>query len=523
MVYELKIFVIFTLFSLAAYVAMRLSFGVGKYTVPQLVAYVGLFSVAIFTHNTYLVFLFVFLLKFLYLKNDIEKNILFFIFLYPLIPISTVVPFLNPGGAYFVDLNFQRVLALVLLLPLFLPIRRLAADKPDLYKWDLVFLFLGMIFLVGEFRERSEFEVTLFSSIRDATGFVLDVVIPYLVISRGLQTFKQMGFLAQSIVFSGLIVAFAGVAEAGFSWKVYYEVGAALSDYRIADYEAMYEFRQGILRVSSSLTHPITLGFYMTFVIGFVLFLFVKYRVNIIRRVVVLAPILFVVYATGSRGAMVGAALLIITYVYYSFNRAFRKLLFVQAVVIGGAAVFFYLNPAVFSNDTQLDQLDSHGTFEYRARLAEVALEVIPENLYWGTRTYRDNPKMQELVQGQGIIDMVNGYINITIEYGLVAMILFILLMLRALVVGGRWVSLGDEFESPQHKFLGVAVITILLSMALQFAFTSFVGFVFVYLWLVFALARNFRYVLENTYDEIDANNGELPELDESSVIADSR
>lgn len=519
MVYELKIFIVFTIFSLAAYVAMRLSFGSGKYTLPQLVAYLVLCAVAIFTHNAYLVFAYVFLLKFLYLKNDIEKNILFFIFLFPLIPISTVVPFLNPGGAYFVDLSFQRVLALVLLFPLIFPIRNMAAEKPDLYKWDLVFLFLALIFLVGTFRERSEFEVTIFSSIREALGFILDVVIPYIVLSRGLQTFKQMGLLAQAIVFSGLIVAFAAIVEAAMSWKVYYEIGAALSDYRIAAIEAMYEFRGGILRVSASLTHPITLGFYMTFVIGFAIFMFVKHKVNIIRRMIVLLPMLAVVFATGSRGAWVGAGLLVVTYIFYSFNRAFRKLLFVQAIVLGGAGVFLYLNPAVYSNNTQLDELDTHGTFEYRARLAEVALEVIPENLYWGTRTFRDNPKMQELVQGQGIIDMVNGYVSITIEYGLIAMLLFAIMMIRALVVGGRWVALGDEFESAQHKFLGVAIITILLSMALQFSFTSFIGFVYVYLWLVFALARNFRYVLENTYDEIDANEGRLPDdMDDAAL-----
>lgn len=504
MMQDLKVFIIFAFFSIASYLVMRLAFGKDKYSKPQLFAFIGFASVAVFTHSAYLVFLYVFLLKVLYLKNDVEKNVLFFLFLYPFLQMNVIVPFLSPGSIYLIDLNFQRILSLFLLFPLVFSIR--ASDREDVsyLKFDIFFLLLSVIFLVSFFRESSAFEVTTFFSIREVLGYILDVIIPYFILSRALYRFEQTGVLARSIVFGGLIVAVSALIEAGLGWRFYHDMGTSLSDYMFATYENAYEVRGGVLRVSSSLGHPITLGFYLSIVVGFTMFLSAYEKVSVLKKLLVFSIFGLAIFATGSRGAWVGGALLLSTYVFYSFNRAFRKVLFFQLLVLGATLSFVYFNPAVFSNETKYSDLDSHGTFEYRAQLAEVALEVIPENLMWGSKTYRDHPKMQELIQGQGIIDMVNGYINITIEYGLVAFLLFVAMLFKALITGARWVAFGDDLENKSVSFLGVALISILLSLSLQLAFTSFSSFIVLYIWIVFALARNLSYILGNSYIKFD-------------------
>lgn len=512
---DIKIFLTLALCAVGAFFLARLAFGRSEIDRAQIIAYVGMMLVAIFTKNAYAIFAVVLILKVVYLKGDLQRNLLFFVFLFPLMPVNVIQPFLSPGTAYFIDLNLQRVLTLFLLVPVLPTIRQMAQEKPGFYKLDLVFMALAAIFFVSFFREHSLYQVTLFFGVRESIGFLLDIAIPYFVLSRGLQHFGQLTQFARSIVLSGLLIALSGLFEAGMVWKFYFQLGSNVSSYAIAAIDSMYEWRGGFLRVSSSLGHPITFGFYMTLVMGFALFLLVYHRANFGKKAVILGLLAIGIFLTGSRGAWIGGGFLLMSYLFYSLGRGLRQLLIIQAVVVAVAVGLMYWNPASLKSSDQLDSIDQHGTFEYRARLFSTAIEVIPENLWWGTRTFRDHPKMQTMIQGQGIVDMVNGYIAIAIEYGIVALGLFAIMMLRVVTVGGKWVSLGDDYQYAAYRYLGAALITILLSFALQFAFTSYNGFVVNYLWLLFAFAKGFNYVYLDTLDAIDENDGAVPEYSE--------
>lgn len=502
MIHNLFLLGLLGTFVLGAWVIMRLAFEENSQIKPLFFVYIFLLGVAVFTRSAWVLFAGVLLVKLFYAKNDVHKNILLFLFLYPLIPNNAVVPFLSPGTIYVLDLNFQRVLALVLLLPLFFPIRRELEKTPGLFKLDLTFLAIVLVFVAGTFRERTEFDVTVFFGIRESMGFFLDAIVPYYIISRGFHRFQDWRILGGVIVFSGLILAIAGLGEAALSWKFYNDLGQSLSSYQLSAIDSLYEFRGGILRISGSLVHPIAYGFVMTFVLGFTVFLSSAERINPIKRLMVFSPMVLAVIATGSRGALLGMLIVLMTAFFFSFGKGLRKLLILQTVVFGGVLAFIYLNPAVFSSDASLSDVDTHGTFEYRAKLAEAVLKVIPDHPLWGSRTYKDHPAMQDLVQGQGIIDMVNGFAQVALDYGLVGLFLFMVLALRAIFVGLRWVSLGEELENNEYKFLGVAFLTVTLAMLVQFAFTSFIGFIYAYFWILFSLSKNARLVFSNTEEE---------------------
>ncbi|MBI1393695.1 MAG: hypothetical protein GC152_13225 [Alphaproteobacteria bacterium] len=67
----------------------------------------------------------------------------------------------------------------------------------------------------------------------------------------------------------------------------------------------------------------------------------------------------------------------------------------------------------------------STDTFDYRTRLFEISTGVIAQNPWFGIADPASHPDMQVLVQGQGIVDLVNSYLAIALNYGLVGLGLF--------------------------------------------------------------------------------------------------
>jgi O-antigen ligase len=61
----------------------------------------------------------------------------------------------------------------------------------------------------------------------------------------------------------------------------------------------------------------------------------------------------------------------------------------------------------------------------YRQRLMEISIQVIMQNPFFGETTFRQASELQVLRQGQGIIDVVNTYLRVGMESGLVGLSLF--------------------------------------------------------------------------------------------------
>lgn len=62
---------------------------------------------------------------------------------------------------------------------------------------------------------------------------------------------------------------------------------------------------------------------------------------------------------------------------------------------------------------------------DYREKLLENSIIVIKRNPLLGTVNYYKDPEMQEMIQGQGIIDIVNTYLQVSLKYGLIGLGLF--------------------------------------------------------------------------------------------------
>jgi O-antigen ligase len=80
------------------------------------------------------------------------------------------------------------------------------------------------------------------------------------------------------------------------------------------------------------------------------------------------------------------------------------------------------LDALTFSNATAAITEDS---VAYRQRLVQVAIQIVLQNPFFGAYNYIYSSALQELKQGEGIIDIVNSYVAIALASGLVGLSLF--------------------------------------------------------------------------------------------------
>ncbi len=411
--------------------------------IPFVIVWALMVVVLFFVQNSIAVMGFLVLLKVIYLKNDPTRNIAFFFLLFASMPMSIEFPLVP--GVNLLDVNLLQMMTIIFLIPVMLKILispGFEVNKPDF----AVMIFVG--FLIGsKFRETSEYDFTYFQAVRDVAVVLFTVVIPYFVISRGIRSFQELDKVLVGLLFGGLAMAAFAYFEAILIWRPYVDLGTRIGTMNVL--ESMYDVRGGILRVTGTMTGPISFGFYLTMVMGAMFYFLKKNHVakplGILFALFVLVPI----FLTGSRAALLGGLLFVAFYFLFTLSQGARRLLMIPLVVVAFTGALLQ-GTEQKGGDTELKEVDQYGTFDYRAKLFETSLEVIPDHLLLGTRKYRNDDRMKKLVQGQGIIDMVNGFIHITIEYGLIALLVFAYILFRS------YRTLRARIDSGGERIIGL-------------------------------------------------------------------
>jgi len=500
-VQELKIFTVFLAVGGVSSFAYLIAFGRYKYLIPIMLAWMSIVASVFFIKTIWAAFLVVLLIKLIFVKNDIEKSIVFFLSLLPVIPASFLFPFVKPGLLYFMDLNMPMVLAMVFLLPLIPKI--VAESEEGVYRTDLLFLFLMAIFVFGAFRERYEFQITFFAGARDVFVTLFSFFIPYYVLSRGLRGIETVNHVVKGLVVTGTYIAMFAFVEAILKWKIYTELGGYLSAFTAGSLHNLYEVRYGLLRVAVSLTHPITLGFYLSFIFGLAVYLLRVEKATRLGYMLFYGLFVGAMYLTVSRGAWVGFAALLFVLLVYKLSPKVRIILLLLSVVLSPLLSFVDMGESQPSSSTSSDGVDEFGTMEYRYNLALASFKVIPRQFFFGSRTYKEYPEMQELEQGQKIIDIVNGYLHIALDYGMLALAVFLVLVMRSALEGVRSHQYGRDYENEQFEYLGISLVAITYSLAIQLAFTSFGGEVAAFLFITMALSRSMKFSREEIEEDL--------------------
>jgi hypothetical protein len=189
-----------------------------------------------------------------------------------------------------------------------------------------------------------------------------------------------------------------------------------------------------------------------------------------------------------SRGPWVGALLIVLVAAITgqrSGSRTF-KLLLAGGFVLVAVAMSPYADKLV-AFVPFIGEVDEFNV-SYRQLILDVSWQVILENPFFGTPHFLSNPLMEQLRQGQGIIDLVNSYIVVALFTGLVGLFMFMGVfastMLPLFSAIGRAGRLSPELEA-----IGRSLLAALVGVMFMIATVSSVLSVPTIYWSLCALA----------------------------------
>lgn len=416
----------------------------------------------------------------LYLAGRREHNpmALFYMLLFLIPPASLQVPGFGLVN-YLVDLNHIRLLSLCVLLPAALALRRRGDTLRFGRTWPDRLLAAGLL-LISVLYLR---ETTLTDTLRQTLYLFIDVLLPYYVASRGLRQISDFKDTLLAFVLASFLLALIGVAEYVRHWLLY----SALIDAMGVPWSMSgYLSRGGSLRASVTTGQAIVLGYVMSVAIGLFLFLqgYLRRPWQRVMGALLLAAGLF---APLSRGPWIGAMVIVVVFIALG-RGALRRLVLLAAA----GMLALPLLTAVPGGDKVLDLLPFIGSVDkenitYRERLMDNSWIVIQRNPLFGSFDFRNTPEMQSMIQGEGIIDIVNTYINLALRVGLVGLGLFVAFF-AAVLHGIRKAMRSFPDKDDERRQLGRALLATLVGILVIIFTVSSITFIPVVYWTIAGL-----------------------------------
>ena len=124
------------------------------------------------------------------------------------------------------------------------------------------------------------------------------------------------------------------------------------------------------------------------------------------------------------------------------------------------------------------------GNVDYREKLITNSMIVIQRNPWFGSTDFLDTPEMESMRQGQGIIDIVNHYIGITLQTGFVGLGLFVGFFALTLIGIFRAMRKIPDKDSEEYLLGRVLLATILAILVIIFTVSS-ISFIPIVYWSV--------------------------------------
>jgi hypothetical protein len=243
-----------------------------------------------------------------------------------------------------------------------------------------------------------------------------------------------------------------------------------------------YVAREGFVRAATSAAGPIAFGFLGMVGLGCLLTVHKAGRYSLHTKLAFLILCIGLI-SNLSRGPWLGAAIMLLVMITTSERRAANL---AKLTVAGICALPLLFTPI---GERALSYLPFVGTVEvenisYREKLFENALIVVERNLLTGSVDYLSTPEMQEMVQGQGIIDIVNTYLQIVLQTGVLGLGLFVLLIAMILL---RFARVWSRLRNPIINVNGI--FAILVAVFATIATVSSVSFIPYVYWMLFGLS----------------------------------
>ena len=435
-------------------------------------------TLAAFLANNFWIYAVISIMLLVYAKNREPNPISLFLFILFILPVATIqIPGMGIINFLF-ELSNVRILELVILLPAYLhlirqnDIRLFSSKGPDL-------AIAGYLILNAILHLR---DASLTETLRQAFYLFIDAYLPYFVISRSLNDIQTFRDALVSFVMAIMILAPLAAFETLKHWHLYSRLTDVLQLHGVTGYLQ----RDNMLRAAVTAGEPIALGYLMTVGIGLYLFVQKSIKQKLIRRLG-MALLIGGLISSFSRGPWVGTAVLFVAFIAtgrYAVRRLITlglALIILSPVIpqLPGGKAFIQLMPFVGKTESY--------NVTYREELLTKSMIVIKRYPWFGSDNYRKTPEMQSMIQGEGIIDIVNTYIGIALDTGLIGLGLFVAFFTLVLLGIYRALRSSSDRDSDEY-LLGRTLLVTLLSILIIIFTVSSMTFIPIVYWSVAGL-----------------------------------
>lgn len=334
----------------------------------------------------------------------------FFLAVAPAVPIFIFAPLPFPGINYLTDITHYKLAALIVLAPVLLR----SVARPSGVSITAIFLIIYILYTAIVMGAAS----SLTGGLRFLVDQILIIGVPYFAFHRIIRDQDDIVLLFQYFLVASLMLAVVAIVSLVVNSDMYASFSVFPS-----------EFRGGRLRINTTIgTHA--LAFHLA--CALVILEFLKHRIRISRPHLMAIRLLLLagMVSADSRGALLGLAAGASVYLLIMMKSAAARTLLLSAfLAAGGIGAWWLLQGDVSS-------YDDYGTFSYRQELLLTSVKYILSHPVFGDPNFVTSGAFGHLVQGQGIIDITNLYLQIGLAYGLLGLTLFSIVFVVPCVAG---------------------------------------------------------------------------------------
>lgn len=361
--------------------------------------------------------------------------IAFYLFLMNVIPaVSVDIPTAGLGINELFAIDIFMLLSLCVLVPAARRLRKQDGEQ-NLHKsgaMDWLLLGFGLLqillFVPPDLPTHIILQDSFTGHLRAAFIFVMTVYLLYYVTSRSASSRGAITDAMAAFCLSCTIMGLIAVFEALKRWPLYTVLYSKWEPAALID---QYLVRGGLLRAEASAGHPLALGYLLAIALGFWLCLQSHVK-STLHRLLVPFVLCAGLIVTFSRGPWIGAIIIYLVYIALR-HKKISELVGAAAILLVALALIG-LSPLGDHIASMLPFMGGKvgaGSLTYREILAARCWQLILAHPWFGDQLAYQH--MQDLRQGQGIIDIVNTYLYVTLFYGFIGITLFVGFILVAL------------------------------------------------------------------------------------------
>jgi len=312
----------------------------------------------------------------------------------------------------------------------------------------------------------------------------IDYLIPYWVVTRSLQSHRDMKVLIVYMIAAGCALSSLLILESVRGWTFFREIVAR---YGFDARWDMVKWRNGMLRASGPFLEPTSMAFGLVF-IALAAWQFRSLFSSTLHRYAVVGFICVGIFTCQSRNAYLGLGLgLVAAEAFRRFGTPRGRLLL---PIIGMMLVLAPISYFVAHGPGDGARSEEASTAAYRSRLLERGLEEARKHPVLGTDVGSVMGNLEDLRQGEHIIDFVNTYIYVLLLSGIVGVLVFVSMLTYGVYVPVKLVKLDSsrKLDPASAEMLSYIYAMSLVMLSMLF-FTFFGGRVTVLIFTMIGLA----------------------------------